>query len=361
MNKNIFNKNAIVMLLMLNDAYLNGAIVSSIAHRKLMELSNIKYDLVIMCDKKIYDVYNTVLNKYFDKVYLIDLIHYEIDTKKYKFAEKYSKWIGYSINKLHCMKLVEYEKVLFVDIDILPINKKFYDVFKYDTPAFHEIKLEKNKDSYNSYEKFIENKRININKINAGLFLIKPSTNDYQKYMNFVNKIYQDGIYSVYYSGPDETSLYYFYRYIKKDKISVIPPNYTIIPWKQTSQNALSINYLSLIKPWRKPKILMWKEEYIWYNILNSITSSNKNNKIFIVRIRDYLYCYYFYINNWTKYREGDKPFNEENINNIDKELINKLKQDRELDKYVNSDIIDYGNSRMIEKIMSYKYILDVK
>ena len=41
------------------------------------------------------------------------------------------------------MKLIDYDKILFIDIDILPVSIKFYDIFDYNTPAVHNVTLGK--------------------------------------------------------------------------------------------------------------------------------------------------------------------------------------------------------------------------
>jgi len=106
-----------------------------------------------MCDEYIFNKYYDLLKQYFDKLKILKLINYPLDAKqnpensnsnsnsdsdedlltktvrkKYYFPkEKYASWISYSTNKWRCLKLTKYEKVLFMDIDMLPSQIEFYN------------------------------------------------------------------------------------------------------------------------------------------------------------------------------------------------------------------------------------------
>ncbi len=122
------------MLIFDNELYIPGACASAFTHRKFIEKNKFDIKLIVMVDKKIF-TYKKELEKYFDEVILIEMFEVKLNPEYY-IIEKYSKWMKYSINKWHVLKMVKYEKILFIDIDILPIKKSFYDIFKNNTPGF---------------------------------------------------------------------------------------------------------------------------------------------------------------------------------------------------------------------------------
>lgn len=297
------DKNAIIMLCMLKDHYVLGACIAAYTHKYLLKKTHIDCDLVIMCDDFVYNKHHLLLQQYFDKVLKIDLIHFDI-SKKYvtskEWANKYS-WIGYSINKWQCLKLVEYKKILFIDIDILPITNEFYDVFTYNTPAFHYITYDNIIKFYDD-KRFVGNEVVNdilknttsfenyvfakkINTLDGGIVLLEPSMQTYEKYMDFVNKEYSDGMYSAGKTSPDEMTLFYFYNKIMPEKrFYRICDNNVVIPWdfpKKYIDTATGYNFLSYIKPWLKPSFLTWPEETLWRELYNKMEKNPKLDTVF--------------------------------------------------------------------------------
>ena len=115
--------NAIFMLIFGKTHYIVGAVIAATVHRKFMKKNNIYMDIVCMVDNIIYE-YKDELLKYFDKVILIDLIEIKLHDES-KIIDKYSDWMKYSINKWQALKFDCYKKILFCDIDLLPIDKQF--------------------------------------------------------------------------------------------------------------------------------------------------------------------------------------------------------------------------------------------
>ncbi len=96
-------KNAICMLIFGDELYVVGACLNAFVNRKFIDKLKLNIELVAMVDDKIY--------KYKEEL------------------EKYSKWMKYSINKWQFLKLTDYDKILFLDTDIFPMNKDFYTIF----------------------------------------------------------------------------------------------------------------------------------------------------------------------------------------------------------------------------------------
>lgn len=329
-------RNAIFMLCILNDHYVLGACIAAFAHKQFINILNLNVELVVMCDNYIFDKYNETLYKYFDRVLKIKLRSFDLSDKYDFIKEKYT-WINYSLSKWECLKYDKYNKILFIDIDILPNNKDFYNLFEFNTPAFNILSREKicinskpfkYKINY-TYQQFIENIVDKIGSINGAICLLKPSKETYEKYIEFTDKIYKNGIYSHFITGPDETSLFYFYL---KQKINMydICNDYTVIPWDmaQLVKGAKAYNFLSWVKPWRKPLFLSWPEEIIWRDIYNIMPHYGSIEKLF--------------------YKTQIKYINEFNKMNLKKK--NKY-NNLEFEKKYNKEFIDVINSPNIKNI----------
>ena len=293
---------AIVMMCILKRLYVIGGCMAAWTHKKMLleyykKNTDISIDLVIMCDKEIYKAYKGLLKLYFDKVKKIKLRNYNFDITKHSdtWKSKYSDWIGMSVNKWQCMKYTDYDKVLFLDIDILPITYDFYNLFKIKTPAFNLINIQ-NKEKWNEIEKECQdgmitrynfpsyNEMISTMKwsANGGLVLLKPSKKKYKKYFNFIDNEIKNNMKSSLSSGPDETTLLYFFS----KKFYRICSDNNVPPWDIPNpthyiKKAKSINYLGKIKPWAKPLFYMWEEEMIWKDIYNIMEHNNQLDKLY--------------------------------------------------------------------------------
>ena len=366
--------NAIVMLCMLKEHYMIGACINAFINKALMKTNNIHdIKLVIMCDDYIYNNYYNILINYFDEVIKINLRNDKIiEFKKRKLSTntKYN-WLNYSLNKWECLKYVQYDKILFLDIDILPVHKNFYNIFNLNTPAlkittlnnkyyFKDINNELNNNmlKYNSYKEYIKYGHFSIN---GGIFLLKPSLESYNKYYSFINTLYKEnnGIYQQVYSGIDETTLYYFFH-IYNINIYTIDDKYIKIPWndfKNKINNKMifySYNYLSYIKPWNKPKYLEWNEEYLWRDIYKKMINITKDKKLHYLYKKNMLNSIqqYFSFDEKFKLKYYNKQLNfNQNIN------YNQIK---ELEKNIIYKKYDYGNinSKTIKKLFKsiHKY-----
>jgi hypothetical protein len=217
-------KNAIGMIIFKNSLYLVGACLSAWTHRKFINKLNLDIKLIVMVDETIYK-YKDELDKYFDHVELIDLREMKLNSE-YKVIYKYSEWMKYSISKWEILKLDTYNKILFLDIDILPIKEEFYDVFKFNIPAIMIRGLNQEPNTIVKTNLFFEN--LNVSDINnnndfwnislqlkksldAGFILLKPNAKLYNEYFEFI-KICENkfGYISKYDSGIDETTLLLF-------------------------------------------------------------------------------------------------------------------------------------------------------
>lgn len=291
--KKMHKKNAIFMMCIINDIYVIGACIASYCHRKMLENAKLKEmtDLVIMCDENIYDKYHKLLgcSMFFDRVEKINLRVFK-DSESYTYSKiKYSSWIGASLNKWQIMKYDEYDKIMFVDTALLPSQTTLYDLFNKSLPLLYVrkenrmfndpkdlhcidgLKIENNRDNTMNYDKYLENE-LTYGTIHGFLVVLKPNKDLYNEYVAMTDDIYKNGIYSIYKSGPDETSLFYFF--IKKDMdiFSICHENANI-PWDEhiLIDIAKGYEFSAMIKPWVKPKVLCWPEEILWRDIYEII------------------------------------------------------------------------------------------
>lgn len=275
------DQNAIIFLCMLNEHYVIASCVSAWVHRYLIEKSKRNIKLIIMCDTTIYAKWRNTLIKYFDEVVKIDLLEYKL-AKQYEYAKHKYNWLQYSINKWQCLKFEQYDKVLFCDVDILPVDTKFYEIFDMSAPAFNcnmpiptytkqSTMRFKMTHGNMTFQLYIGDGYKYVGSIDGGLCLLKPSKKLYDEYVKFTRNVFSAGMYATYKSGPDETSLYYFYLCVLKSEISVIDYATCIVPWDvdiYTCKNALSYNFLSFVKPWLKYREFQWIEETLWSDLI---------------------------------------------------------------------------------------------
>jgi hypothetical protein len=356
---------AVVMLCMLNPMYVVGACINAYIQRLFIQKCGYNIKLVIMCDDLIYTKCKSILEKYFDEVINIQLRKIDFSQERYKNTKgwvfKYG-WIVYSLNKWQCLNLTHYDKVLFLDIDILPVRKDFYQLFEQNTPSIRTdyhvakdkldrlIKYKANAEhkdplsTVNSYDEYL--KMDNFLSLNGGIVLLKPSKEDYNNYVKFTNEIYKNGMYSIMNSGADETSLFYYYAKVHPKKTYYdISFEYSAVPWDdpidKVSHPFRSYNFLSFVKPWSKPVFAMYKEELIWRYIYDSMIQKLQLKKTdpFVKLFDEHL------IQGYDKYIELKKHrYNDEYVKKYGAEIDNIQHLQ---DKY--GGIVDLGNRILSE------------
>ena len=321
------NKYAICMLIFKNPLYIVGACLSAWVHRQFIIKNNLNIKLIVMVDSNIYQ-HKYELEKYFDFVELIEIIEMKLNPK-YIIINKYSDWMKFSVSKWVIFKFDDYDKILFLDTDILPINEKFYEIFNFDTPSIM-IKGNNNKPnsiikpeiffdnitniSYNEYSNIAVKLK---HSLDAGIILIKPDKKLFNEYLDFL-KICEgiSGYISKYDSGIDETTLLLFFVYYLQIPIHLIPYEYVPIPWEKNpynKENVRGINFLSMIKPWIKLPLIQWADENIWHIIAKkALDKHSMITKIYIKYLIDELYNFYY---NWKKnISKPNSPYNMESI-----------------------------------------------
>lgn len=327
-NKSYGNQYAIGMIIFNNPLYLVGACLSAWTHRKFISKLNLDIKLIVMVNEPIFK-YKDELEKYFDHIELINLREMKLNPE-YKVIHKYSEWMKYSISKWEILKFDQYTKILFLDIDILPINLEFYNVFSFETPGIMVRGLNLEPNSLATKNLFTEeinfepdaseywNASLKLSKsIDAGFILFGPDKKLFNEYLDFI-KISEgkSGYISKYDSGIDETTMLFFLLFYKKMKVHLIPYDYAPVPWDKfpyNKDNIKGINFISMIKPWVKLPMIQWADENIWHQIAKkSLSTHSTITKLYLKYLIDELYKFYY---NWKKnISKPNSPYNMECI-----------------------------------------------
>lgn len=376
---NTQKKSAIFMFCIVNHHYILGALVAAFCHRKLLECRGIKniVDICMICDDSIYDNYYKLLrtDMFFDRVEKLDIREFKI-SEKYQYAHlKYSSWIAKSLNKWQSMKYDEYERIMHVDIALLPVSTKQYDLLYLNAPSVYlrkdnQYSHKKNYNMSNLSKYCIDNKQIKLpdnsksvqydyylkndkqyGTIHGFIATYQPNRNLYDQYVTMTNNLYRDGIYSLYKSGPDETSLYYFLMKQPKPTYEICH-KFAVIPWGEPELVSLANAYVfsAFYKPWIKPKVLSWAEETIWRDIYNIVIESDQlleSDRQIIQKLfkKTIVATYRTYIKENKK--EQDRNYN-------DKYAIKYAEQFKQLELSIDND------DKLFDQIMNIDKLINV-
>lgn len=111
--------------------YMLGAIVSAYS----IKCTDTKYNLVCMTTPDISNSWTDLAKQIFDDVITVPYIQgYTIDMKTRTQQKMYKGWKNISFTKWNCMKLIQYEKILFIDADKV-ILENIDHLFDLQTPA----------------------------------------------------------------------------------------------------------------------------------------------------------------------------------------------------------------------------------
>ncbi len=283
------------MLLFGTEVYLTGALCSAYIYKQTMTKKQREtIDVVCLVEERLYTQYKDVLLKVYDNVYSITMDALVLsDEYKHRLSKKgkYTPHLAsLYTNKWKCFNLVEYEKVLFMDMDIIPKQSEFYNVFELPTPAAminsYPIEFKKypiKMDSSDWFVKPVISKNISTlvaknikHSINGGIFLFTPSKDLHNSYFRFLKNLQKPlGYSSLTESFPDETSLILYFAGFLKKIINIIPNIYSQPYWSFKKGETFSLNYLTPIKPWNIPKQLLYKSDHLWHEVAEKIFKTN--------------------------------------------------------------------------------------
>jgi len=271
-----------------NPKYLVGALAGAYSLRKVKT----QFDIVLMYGEM--DLPDIVINtELFDDVIKIDIVKIKtIEPRTVRQKELYGGYFSETIiNKWSCLNLVQYEKVCFVDSDIV-FQHNPDDLFQLNTPAacFSNIYIDKydsNGPISNVYGKLKHGDIVPYTKIlselnktytiNASLVILTPKANEFNQILNWVNSVGKYGHLNTN-SAIDEQIISEWYT---KQKINWyhIDPIYEAIPWKigkDGSKNwvpsikgdiskAIGLHFFH-DKPWEKGQAEDWEDNKYWWS-----------------------------------------------------------------------------------------------
>ena len=311
------SKCAFVTLLMINDSYLPGIILSGCQLKTIAP----EIDRICMVTP---DISNKAI-KIIKHLYIVKKVEYiEIDTSLSDLSNNQIKYIyAKTFTKLNCFKLIKYDKIVLFDADMIPL-RGLKELFLYPTPSFPFLghirlwgkELEKRLEYYNKFvcNKFFNGERITKTKLidyekiikdiikitknnnnlktlytkqiyETTISVLKPSINTYDKCINKLN--FHVKYKHIQHLKGDTTFLTEFYKY----KIHFLDIRY-LGRWVNFNniKEICFIDEYSKIKPW---------------DLNNLNTNQIKNNKL-------WWYCYIFVLNNnkhFLKYKELSKLY----------------------------------------------------
>jgi len=241
------NKYAYVALLMGNSPYIFGALVLGISLKK----TNTNNDIVIMVTSDVPEIQKEKLKQIYDFVIDIEFITVnktlikDYETNRFKDI----------FTKLQCLTLTQYEKIIMLDIDMLVI-KNMDHLFELDVPAACLRREDYPHNKKISKELIIKNNKL-IGGINAGLMLLEPNKDEYDRIINdlinlkdteFINPE-QDYLSKRYVSKWTNISFLYNFQFGLSKRANKYNPD-----------EVFNIHYSSRLKPWR----ILSKPEETW-------------------------------------------------------------------------------------------------
>jgi lipopolysaccharide biosynthesis glycosyltransferase len=210
------------------------------------------------------------LNELFDNVIMVDIIDREYVTKKYKrFGEMYN-WLNKSFTKFRIFELTQYEKVAFLDADMIAMENTM-GAFDYDVPAgiCTSIKAkDQNKMNNKLVPKSLVLESLNTDYGMRGCFwIVKPDRKEFINMLRFLNqytkktgqKFGKPGRHV----GPDEEFLTEYYM----TKWHHVHAKYGCTAWKDDlliNTNPVFLHYVTE-KPWISPST--WDDFKKWNKI----------------------------------------------------------------------------------------------
>jgi len=296
----INNKFSWVFVVWGKDKYLVGAIVAALSLRKV----NTQYDITLMyaldndlstetINKLTQE--NTTEHPLFNSCIKIPL--QKITTIQPKTRRQQELYGGYfsqtSITKWSCLNLIQYNKICFVDIDIIFLQNpdKLFETQApaacFSNPYTH---LFSRNGIRSPYPHLKHNQIVNTSDIirgldsivcSGGMVILEPKAGEFDKMLEWVNSHTMYG-HSNCYSGIDEQIIT---EWTTKNNIkwTHIDPIYQLIPWQTKWVPEVKGDYTKAIglhfyhdKPWEKGQSQGWPDIQLWWNLFKQLPTDIK-------------------------------------------------------------------------------------
>jgi lipopolysaccharide biosynthesis glycosyltransferase len=289
---------AYVFLCMKGDSYVPGVICAAESIRR----SGSKYDIVCMVTDDVSDDAISTL-KTISRVVNIKLLKFiTLDMKTKRQMELYESWFNESYTKWNSLQLTEYEKILFVDADMLVIQNIDHlfnlpaPAATFSTPWAKEFDHTSTFDlagyptghgdvvSHTTIKKSLSNGGYTFI---ASLVLLEPKKDSFTEFIKMMSTFETFGFNN--YSTPDEQSLAYFYasqninwtHIHQKYNFIVHKINWIRNHSKITVPHVL--HYFSSKKPWLMTTDVIdskYNTDKLWWYIFLKWYKNNSDKKI---------------------------------------------------------------------------------
>jgi len=268
---------------MLGDFYGTGAIVMGYSFKK----HNKDIETIVMITRDVSDKLRKKLEEIYDRVILINYTFCSTKMNVKRVADRYVGWINYSFTKWKCLLFEEYDRILFIDSDLLILDD-IKEIFDFKPPAgifFNHVgknKLNPNGTLVDSYYPLNADSKNTITKkmiisgykendssfvLDASYVLLKPTKKKYKKMMKLLSKnyyMYPENVKS----GPDEFILTEIF-----DNWTTISPSYNY-SWKYNEifPNMIKkgMNFRGIEKPWEVDKN-KYEDMKIWWKYADEL------------------------------------------------------------------------------------------
>jgi lipopolysaccharide biosynthesis glycosyltransferase len=283
--KKTYSKYAYVFLVMKGDLYIPGAIVAAHSIKK----TGTEQDIVCMVTPDVSKIGIKQLEIVFDTIVPVNYIQVKTNNmKSKKIEDRYGVWKSVSYTKWNLLKMIQYNKVIFMDADLVVIDN-IDSLFELQTPAgtfsLSQAKPFTKKGIFNPYKTVIHGENVNRKEIDNGFkyflcigtsLVLTPNINHFEQYIKMIKQMEPFGFKHCI-NGPDEQSIVCFYHKILKYRWTHISQIYNMIPWKQKiwmpkgiKKTPFVIHYVSKEKPWMLERNV-WEDLSLWWKYADNV------------------------------------------------------------------------------------------
>jgi lipopolysaccharide biosynthesis glycosyltransferase len=270
--------NAFVFLMFKGDRYLPGVLVTAWSILR----TGTDNDIICMVTGDVPETAIDEMEKLGIKIHRIDYLQYKTKpmlTKKQRV--RYGAWSDVSYTKWQCLGLTQYQKVLFLDADMV-VNKNIDHVFDIPAPAAvfsHPwMKKEENLTISPAWIKKALTRRGFVN--TATCVLLEPNEEHLEIYKAMLDSMQPFGFNS--YSCPDEQSIAYLYSMhgvIDKTSWHNLGTGYAFMEWKYKALGndapvleKYITDFMGENKPWEVERG-KWEDLEAWFVVAEELVA----------------------------------------------------------------------------------------
>lgn len=283
-------QNAVVTLVMRGNRYVWGAIGLAISLKEV----GCTAQKVVMVTPDIVEEDRDKLSQWFDHVIQVQYLRFPTGKMLSDRQKELYNWISDSYTKWRCLQLVQFNKVLFVDSDImlwenpdplfeLPtpasvlkdafgIKFKFFYIGK-DIKHGERVSYESIEHRLEVYKRRLANPNdLNIVVVSAAMILLSPNEQVFEHYMEMMHIYLFNGPFSLPFcrSGQDEQSIYSLYKRLGQEWTN-IGYRWSVIPWYShyldKEERLAGTHWMGEFKPWEQESS-EWEDTNQWETLV---------------------------------------------------------------------------------------------